>query len=151
MSAHERILVTGGSGFIGSNFVRHLRRERPDLHVVNIDALTYAGRGGNLDGLEADSGYTFVHGDIRSPDAVRRAMQGCTRVVHLAAESHVDRSIEDASPFMTTNVLGTQVLLEAARDLEIDRFVMVSTDEVYGSLPLDRPDVRFNWGANPTG
>ena len=143
----KRILVTGGAGFIGCNFVRWLRRERPEWHVVNLDLLTYAGRGGNLDDLAGDDGYSFVRGDIRDPEHVRRAMAGCTAVVHLAAESHVDRSLEDAAPFLTTNVLGTQVLLEQAREHAVERFVMVSTDEVYGSLPLDRPDLKFTEGS----
>ena len=146
-SPNQRILVTGGSGFIGSNLVRFLRQHRTGWHVVNLDALTYAGRGGNLADLDGDEGYTFIHGDIRDPQTLERAMGGCGAVVHLAAESHVDRSIEDASPFVTTNVGGTQVLLEAARALGVERLVMVSTDEVYGSLPLERPDLRFDEGS----
>jgi dTDP-glucose 4,6-dehydratase len=143
-----RILVTGGAGFIGSNFILFLLRERPRCHVVNLDALTYAGNRANLREIEDDSRYTFVHGDIREPAAVAEAMRGCNAVVHFAAESHVDRSIMDSSPFISTNVQGTQVLLDACRALRaegaaIDRFVHVSTDEVYGDLPLDRPELKF--------
>ena len=144
----QRILVTGGCGFIGSNLVRMLRRERPDAHVVNLDALTYAGHPANLADLEGDSGYSFIHGDIRDRATVDRAMDGCDAVMHLAAESHVDRSIIDSLPFVRTNVEGTQVLLDAARaratsSEPVRRFLHVSTDEVYGQLPLDRPDLLF--------
>ena len=144
----QRILVTGGCGFIGSNLVRMLRRERPDAHVVKLDALTYAGNPANLADLEGDSGYSFIHGDIRDRATVDRAMDGCDAVMHLAAESHVDRSIIDSLPFVRTNVEGTQVLLDAARaratsSEPVRRFLHVSTDEVYGQLQLDRPDLLF--------
>jgi dTDP-glucose 4,6-dehydratase len=144
----DRILVTGGCGFIGSNLVRFLRQERPDAHVVNLDALTYAGNRANLADLEDDPKYTFIHGDIRDRPTVDAAMEGCDAVLHLAAESHVDRSIVDSLPFIRTNVEGTQVLLDAARARDqagtpIKRFLHVSTDEVYGQLPLDRPDLLF--------
>ncbi|MCP3904387.1 MAG: NAD-dependent epimerase/dehydratase family protein, partial [Planctomycetes bacterium] len=141
-----RILVTGGAGFIGSNLVRFLREQRPDWHIVNYDALTYAG---NLDSLAGIAGierdrYTFVHGDVRDRQALQSALRGCTHVVHLAAESHVDRSIADSSPFITTNVQGTQNLLDACRDTEtVQRIVVVSTDEVYGSLPIDATASKF--------
>ena len=128
-----RILVTGGCGFIGSNFIRH-RLAGTDDTVVNLDALTYAGNPANLQELEADASYRFIHGRIEDPAAVKEAMSGVDAVVHFAAESHVDRSIADAAPFITTNVLGTQVMLEAARRAGIGRFVHVSTDEVYGAL-----------------
>ncbi|MHC4810094.1 MAG: dTDP-glucose 4,6-dehydratase [Planctomycetota bacterium] len=144
----QRILVTGGCGFIGSNLVRMLRRERPDAEVVNLDALTYAGNPANLADLEDDPGYRFIHGDIRDRATVDQAMDGCDAVMHLAAESHVDRSIIDSLPFVRTNVEGTQVLLDAARaragsGTPVRRFLHVSTDEVYGQLPLDRPDLLF--------
>ena len=144
----QRILVTGGCGFIGSNLVRMLRRERPDAEVVNLDALTYAGNPANLADLEDDPGYRFIHGDIRDRATVDRAMDGCDAVMHLAAESHVDRSIIDSLPFVRANVEGTQVLLDAARaragsGTPVRRFLHVSTDEVYGQLPLDRPDLLF--------
>jgi dTDP-glucose 4,6-dehydratase len=144
---NRRILVTGGAGFIGSNLVRFLLAERPAWEIVNLDALTYAGNPENLRDVEGDRRYTFIHGDIRDRDTVRRAMVGCDAVVHCAAESHVDRSIVDSGPFVSTNVLGTQVLLDACRAVNAGgdacRFVHVSTDEVYGELPLDRPDLLF--------
>jgi dTDP-glucose 4,6-dehydratase len=140
----HRILVTGGAGFIGTNFVRFLRRERPQWNVVNYDALTYAGNPANLADLDRDDRYTFVHADIRDRAAMTTALVGCDAVVHFAAESHVDRSINDSGPFVSTNVVGTQVLLDACREAGgVRRIVHVSTDEVYGSLPLDRTDLRF--------
>ncbi len=145
MAASERqILITGGAGFIGSNFVRFVMHERPKWRVVNYDALTYAGNPANLTDVADDPRYDFVHGDIRDRDELIHALSGCDCVVHFAAESHVDRSIADASPFVSTNVLGTQVLLDACRELgTIERFVHIGTDEVYGELPLDRPDLKF--------
>ena len=130
------VLVTGGCGFIGSNLVRHLRAERPDWKVVNLDLLTYAGNLENLCDLEGDSRHAFMRGDITDPaltDAVISEHR-IDAVLHLAAESHVDRSILGPEAFVRTNVLGTQVLLEAAHRAGVRRFVMVSTDEVYGSL-----------------
>lgn len=129
------LLVTGGAGFIGSHLVRLLRAERPSWPVVTLDALTYAGSQENLRGLEADPGHTFVHGDIRDAAQVRElfAAHAIDAVLHLAAESHVDRSITGPGLFIDTNVGGTQVLLEAARQAGVRRFVQVSTDEVYGS------------------
>jgi dTDP-glucose 4,6-dehydratase len=129
-----RILVTGGCGFIGSNFVRFLFNHRADCEVLNLDALTYAGNPANLKEFEGDARYRFIHGRIEDPAVVKDAMTGVDAVVHFAAESHVDRSIDDAAPFITTNVLGTQVMLEAARREGVKRFVHVSTDEVYGAL-----------------
>ncbi|HZT73241.1 MAG TPA: dTDP-glucose 4,6-dehydratase [Terriglobales bacterium] len=129
-----RLLVTGGAGFIGSNFVRHALRAQRDLELTNLDALTYAGNLENLAELEADPRYRFVHGDICDAALVDRLMAGQDAVVHLAAESHVDRSILDAAAFIRTNVQGTQTLLDAARRRQVARFVHVSTDEVYGSL-----------------
>lgn len=138
------VFVTGGAGFIGSNFVHLLRRERPDWDIVNFDALTYAGNLANLEAIDTSPKYRFVHGDIRDREALLPALEGCEFVVHFAAESHVDRSINDCGPFVSTNVVGTQVLLDACRDVgSVKRFVHVSTDEVYGSLPLDQPDVKF--------
>ena len=128
------LLVTGGCGFIGSNFIRHLLARDPDVRVVNLDALTYAGNLANLADLAGEPRYRFVKGDVADPAAVRAAMRGADAVVHFAAESHVDRSILDSGPFVRTNVLGTQVLLDAARELGVAKFVLVSTDEVYGSL-----------------
>ncbi len=137
------LLVTGGAGFIGSNFVRLIRRDRPDWTVTNLDALTYSGNLENLADLEGDAKHRFVRGDICDADVVRHLMSECDVVVHFAAESHVDRSIQDSGPFIQSNVLGTQILLDVARAANIDRFVHVSTDEVYGSLPLDQPELKF--------
>jgi dTDP-glucose 4,6-dehydratase len=129
-----RLLVTGGCGFIGSNFIRLLLKHRADCEVVNLDALTYAGNEANLQELGEDARYRFVHGRVEDPARVKEAMTGADTVVHFAAESHVDRSIADPAPFITTNVLGTQVLLDAARQAGVKRLVHVSTDEVYGAL-----------------
>jgi dTDP-glucose 4,6-dehydratase len=127
------LLVTGGCGFIGSNFIRR-RLAGTDDTIVNLDALTYAGNQANLQEFEGDVRYRFVHGRIEDPAAVKDVMSGVEAVVHFAAESHVDRSIDNAAPFITTNVLGTQVMLDAARKAGVRRFVHVSTDEVYGAL-----------------
>ncbi|MCC7523144.1 dTDP-glucose 4,6-dehydratase [Candidatus Uhrbacteria bacterium] len=133
-----KLLVTGGAGFIGSNFIRFWLAHHPDDVIVNIDALTYAGNPENIRGLDPDR-HVFIHGDIRKPEDVRRAMEGVDTVVHFAAESHVDRSIDGSRIFLETNVLGTQVLLEEALRLgnQIKRFHHVSTDEVFGSLPME--------------
>ena len=130
------VLVTGGCGFIGSNLVRHLRAERPDWTIVNLDLLTYAGNLENLSELEGDARHVFVRGDIGNRELIEHllAQHRIEAVLHLAAESHVDRSILGPELFVRTNVLGTQVLLEACHRRKIRRFVMVSTDEVYGSL-----------------
>jgi dTDP-glucose 4,6-dehydratase len=133
------ILVTGGCGFIGSNFIHYLFDTRDDVHVVNVDKLTYAGNRKNLASIEkkhGDGRYVFVHGDINDASLIMETMRAhrIDAVVNFAAESHVDRSINDPSPFVTTNINGTQTLLEVARQLGIPRFVQISTDEVYGSL-----------------
>ncbi|MFQ5406129.1 MAG: dTDP-glucose 4,6-dehydratase [Candidatus Micrarchaeia archaeon] len=128
-----KILVTGGMGFIGSNFIRLLLKEE-NAKIVNYDALTYAGNPENLKDVEKNPNYSFVKGDVCDLSKVRQAMRGCDQVVHFAAESHVDRSIEDSSAFVRTNVLGTQVLLDAAKQEKIEKFLYVSTDEVYGSI-----------------
>jgi dTDP-glucose 4,6-dehydratase len=130
----RQLLVTGGCGFLGGNLIRHLLR-RPDVTVVNLDKLTYAGNLASLADLHGHPRYSFVRCDVCDRDMVRRVMGGgVTDVFHLAAESHVDRSIQDSGPFVKTNVLGTQVLLDAAREAGVQRFVHVSADEVYGSL-----------------
>ncbi len=143
-----KILVTGGAGFIGSNFVRMALTDKfPNFNVdeiVVLDLLTYAGDEGNLAPIAADKRYKFVKGDIRDLELVKKLMGQTDYVVHFAAESHVDRSIEGGSDFVSTNVMGTQVLLDAARNSNIKRFVHVSTDEVYGSIsegswPEDHP------------
>lgn len=134
-----RYLVTGGAGFIGSNFVKHLLAERPDAEVVNLDALTYAGHRESLRDVDGDPRHRFIQGDICDGEAVREAMSGADIVFHLAAESHVDRSIIEDAPFVRTNVLGTATLLAAALAEGVSRFVQVSTDEVYGELPWRDP------------
>ncbi|MBI4736104.1 MAG: dTDP-glucose 4,6-dehydratase [candidate division NC10 bacterium] len=130
------ILVTGGMGFIGSNFVRHVLTAHPAARVVNLDKLTYAGNPRNLADLEADPRYAFIRADVCDEKAVTEVLEvhGAEAVVHFAAESHVDRSILQADDFIRTNVQGTRVLLEAARRAGVRRFLHISTDEVYGSL-----------------
>jgi dTDP-glucose 4,6-dehydratase len=129
------VLVTGGAGFIGSNFIRHLLTTDPEVRVVNFDCLTYAGNLTNLTDFASHPRYTFIKGDITDRAQVRLAMSsGITDIINFAAESHVDRSIQESGPFVRTNVIGTQVLLDAAREWKIARYVQVSTDEVYGSL-----------------
>ncbi|MGE5316237.1 MAG: dTDP-glucose 4,6-dehydratase [Acidobacteriota bacterium] len=132
----KNILVTGGAGFIGSNFVRFMLERHPDYSIINYDALTYAGNLENLAGVETDPRYAFVRGDIRDREALERVFRerGIDAVVHFAAESHVDRSITGPSIFIDTNIVGTNVLLETSRAFNVERFLHVSTDEVYGSL-----------------
>ncbi len=135
----ETIVVTGGCGFIGSNFIHMCLRER-DYEIINLDALTYAGNPENLKECESDSRYTFVKGRIENADLVNSLLKDADAVVHFAAESHVDRSIEEQQPFVVTNVLGTQALLSSAlHSPRLKRFVHVSTDEVYGSLRPGEP------------
>jgi len=130
-----KLLVTGGAGFIGSNFIRHIRQEHPDWEITNLDKLTYAGNLENLKDMQDQPGYHFVKGDIADRKLVDELLsQEFDVIVNFAAESHVDRSILDASPFIETNVKGTQVLLEGAKKHGIQRFIQVSTDEVYGSI-----------------
>lgn len=130
----HRVLVTGGCGFIGSNFIRLLLSERPDWELVNLDKLTYAGRQENLQDVARDPRYRFVRGDICDPVAVAEAMAGCTLAVNFAAETHVDRSLLGAGHFIDTDIKGVMVLLEEARTRGLERFVQISTDEVYGSI-----------------
>ncbi len=151
-----RILVTGGCGFIGSNFIRTLLNQNPEDEIVNLDCLTYAGNLENLADVEAgfQGRYRFVKGDICDSETVLPLLDQVEAVAHFAAESHVDRSIEDASAFVRTNVLGTQVLLDAARRTwqgRTDRrFLYVSTDEVYGALRLDDPRAfKEDWPLDP--
>lgn len=129
-----RILVTGGAGFIGSNFIRYILNKNRNCEVVNLDKLSYAGNLENLKDLEKDPRYTFIKGDICDSKVVDKAIKGCDYVANFAAESHVDRSIIDPSEFVMTNIVGTHILLEAARSAKITRFIQISTDEVYGSI-----------------
>jgi dTDP-glucose 4,6-dehydratase len=129
-----KVLVTGGAGFIGSNFIRLLLESTQKYSVINYDKLTYAGNLANLESVAQTPKYRFVKGDICDPRAVEAAMTGCDAVVHLAAESHVDRSIYEPAAAIETNVTGTFVLLQTAKKLAIPRFVHVSTDEVYGDM-----------------
>jgi len=138
-----KVLVTGGHGFIGSHLVDHLLDRWPRARLVNLDLCTYAGPPENLSHLRDHPRYRFVHGDVADPAAVAAALAGgADLVIHAAAESHVDRSIRDAGPFLRTNVLGTEVLLRAARGAGVSRFVQVSTDEVYGSIDEGAPAAR---------
>ena len=129
-----RIVVTGGAGFIGSNFVHHQLQTYDDVEVVDLDKLTYAGNLENLRDVEDDPRYSFVHGDICDAAVVRSALAGADAVVNFAAETHVDRSISDPQDFIRTDVLGTHTLLEAVRELGVGRYLQISTDEVYGSI-----------------
>jgi dTDP-glucose 4,6-dehydratase len=130
-----KILVTGGAGFIGSNFIRYILSAGKNFEIVNFDKLTYAGNLANLESVADNPNYHFVKGDICDATAVETAMRDCDAVVHFAAESHVDRSIYEPAPVIQTNVTGTFILLEVARKVSLQRFVHVSTDEVYGDIP----------------
>lgn len=135
-----KLLITGGAGFIGAHFIRYWLENHSEDEVVNLDKLTYAGHLENLDDVKDNPRYQFIKGDIADPEVVRHAMQGVNTVVHFAAETHVDRSVSGPAAFVQTNVVGTLVLLEAARDLGIQRFHHISTDEVFGSLELGSPE-----------
>ena len=139
------ILVTGGAGFIGSNFIYYERKTHPEDRIVCIDALTYAGNLSTLEPLLSDKQFRFVKGDIADREAVYALFEeeGFDAVVNFAAESHVDRSLENPELFLRSNILGTQVLMDACRKYGVKRYHQVSTDEVYGDLPLDRPDLFF--------
>lgn len=129
-----KLLITGGCGFIGSNFIRHILNKYPDYKIINLDALTYAGNPESLNDINADRRYRLAEGRIEDIGLAKEIMQDVASVVHFAAESHVDRSIVDAQPFLTTNVIGTNAMLNAAKDASIKRFIHISTDEVYGTL-----------------
>lgn len=133
----QSLLVTGGMGFIGSNFIHYWKKHHPEDHVINVDLLTYAGNKDNASLFDGQTGYQFVHGDIGNGLLMMRLMQGVDVVVHFAAESHVDRSIHNPGSFVMTNVVGTQILLEAARQRQVKKFIHISTDEVYGTLGVD--------------
>ncbi len=130
----KKLLVTGGCGFIGSNFIRYFLKRSPSWAVINLDKLSYSGNVKNLDDFKGSSRYKLVKGDICDKKLVLKVMKGVDAVVHFAAETHVDRSIESADDFLKTNVIGTTVMLEASRELKIKRYVHMSTDEVYGSI-----------------
>jgi dTDP-glucose 4,6-dehydratase len=138
-----KLLVTGGAGFIGSNLVLYWLKKYPNDQIVNLDCLTYAGNLENLKEVEDNKNYTFIKGKIEDPQIVNQAMRGVDIVVHFAAESHVDRSIKKPAEFVIANVVGTQVLLDAALRSKVKRFHHVSTDEVFGSLNLESKD-KFN-------
>lgn len=140
-----KILVTGGAGFIGSNFIFYIKKQHPEDELICLDKLTYAGNLATLESVMDTPGFRFVRGDIADRQAVYTLFEEehPEIVVNFAAESHVDRSIENPSVFLQTNVMGTQVLLDACREYGIQRYHQVSTDEVYGDLPLDRPDMFF--------
>lgn len=135
-----KLFVTGGAGFIGANFIHYWAQSHPGDEIINFDKLTYAGNPENVASLETNPKYRFVHGDICDAQSVRIAIAGADTVVHFAAESHVDRSILEAAPFVMTNVVGTHVLLDAALKAGVKRFHHISTDEVFGSLALDDPE-----------
>ncbi|KRE74613.1 dTDP-glucose 4,6-dehydratase [Paenibacillus sp. Soil750] len=130
----QSLLVTGGMGFIGSNFIHYWKKHHPDDQIINVDLLTYAGNRENARLFDGQVGYQFVQSDIGDEALMMKLMQGIDVVVHFAAESHVDRSIHDPGSFVRTNVVGTQILLEAARQGQVKKFIHISTDEVYGSL-----------------
>lgn len=138
-----KLLVTGGAGFIGSNFILYWMKHHPEDQIVNFDKLTYAGNLENLVAVEKNPNYSFIHGDICDPVVVEKAIDGANIVVHFAAESHVDRSIMEPAAFVETNVVGTQVLLDAALKSGVERFHHVSTDEVFGALSLE-DTAKFN-------
>ena len=129
-----RILVTGGAGFIGSNFIKHMLNKYRGYRIINFDKLTYAGNLKNLADISDNKNYTFIKGDICDKNAVKKAMKGCNAVVNFAAETHVDRAILDAGSFVKTDVYGTYILLQSAMMHEVKRYIQISTDEVYGSI-----------------
>ena len=142
-----KLFVTGGAGFIGSNFILYWVKKHKEDEIVNFDKLTYAGNLENLKNVEGNPRYTFVRGDVCDPKAVEEAIKESDIVVHFAAESHVDRSIMEPAPFIMTNVVGTQVLLDAAFKQKVKRFHHISTDEVFGSLELESLN-KFNERTN---
>ena len=142
----KKILITGGAGFIGANFVHYILNKYKDYKVVNLDKLTYAANISNLDDIKDNKNYKFIQGDICDKSLIDNLFKNekFDIVVNFAAESHVDRSICSPEIFVNTNVLGTQILLDASKKYNVERYHQVSTDEVYGDLPLDRPDLLFN-------
>jgi len=145
---NENILVTGGAGFIGSNFIRYVLNKNPNYRIINLDKLTYAGNLNNLRGIEKNKNYTFVRGDICDKKTVEKLAKNCGIIINFAAETHVDRSIMDAGSFVKTDVFGTYVLLNAAKKFGIKRFIQISTDEVYGSI--DKGSFKETNNLNPS-
>jgi len=129
-----RILITGGAGFIGSNFIRHILVKYPDYKIINLDKLTYAGNTNSLKDIEKNENYSFLKGDICDKKLIEKLTKNLDAIINFAAESHVDRSIIEAGTFIQTNVFGTYVLLQAAKKFKIKKFIQISTDEVYGSI-----------------
>ena len=152
-----KILVTGGAGFIGSNFIRLMLHKHPDYKIINLDKLTYAGNLDNLKDVRKNRNYRFVRGDVCNKSVVENVMKGCDAVVHFAAETHVDRSIIDAGSFVLTDVFGSYRLLEATKKFGVERFVHISTDEVYGSIEdglfneADKLEPRNPYSASKAG
>jgi dTDP-glucose 4,6-dehydratase len=144
MKNNSTLLVTGGAGFIGANFIHYWLNQYPESKIINLDALTYAGNLSSLRAVENNPNYTFIEGNITNQQLVDKIMDDVDLVVHFAAESHVDRSILNPGIFLETNVLGTHVLLESALKNKISHFHHISTDEVFGTLPLNNPDVKFS-------
>jgi len=146
----KKILITGGAGFIGANFVHYILNKYDDYKVFNLDKLTYAANLDNLSSIENNNNYIFIKGDICNKEFIENLFkkENFDIIVNFAAESHVDRSISDPSIFINTNVVGTQILLDACKKYNVSRFHQVSTDEVYGDLPLDRSDLLFNENNN---
>lgn len=144
---HQALLVTGGAGFIGSNFIRYYLKKHPNDQIINLDKLTYAGNLSTLSQIKDSANYTFIEGDICDRELVDKIMDDVDSVVHFAAETHVDRSILEPSTFIQTNIIGTHTLLESALHNKIKRFHHISTDEVFGSLPLDS-NQQFNENTN---
>lgn len=140
----KTLLVTGGAGFIGSHYIRYVLQHHSDIQVINLDALTYSGNLYNVKDLEDHSRYLFVHLHLANRTQLEALFEehAIDQIIHFAAESHVDRSIQEADPFIQSNILGTYHLLEIARKKGIERFVHISTDEVYGSIPEGRVDER---------
>ena len=136
----KTLLVTGGAGFIGSNFIRYWLTHHPEDMVINLDALTYAGNPETLREFADAANYRFIHGDIRDQAVVTDALSGVNTVVHFAAETHVDRSVTGPDVFLDTNIMGTHQLLKAARAAKVERFHHISTDEVFGALTLETPE-----------
>ena len=140
-----KFLITGGAGFIGSNYLHYVTNKYPEDTFICLDALTYAGNYNNIKELETKNNFKFIHGDITDRDFIDKLFseEKFDIVVNFAAESHVDNSIKNPGVFLTTNIIGTQILMDASRKYNIKRYHQISTDEVYGDLPLDRPDLKF--------